>query len=424
VKHKLAQSVVDFLSFSEEVSDRACFRQYSDRDWQRTLPWVHETGLALYFLQKLKDTNTIATLPSQTLFHLEKSFQANLRRLFRLLSQFDLLNRKFEAAGIVYAAVKGFSLIPEFCPNPHLRQQSDFDYVITDESLPGARRVLEHAGYAIRTHSSNDYLFCLPTARFLPMVHNQYSADAPCPVELHLSLWDSNARDICLAEPTFNANHTVHRQYRELTFRGLADEIQFLFQVTHLFYHISNYWVRLSWLFEIAYFLKQRAADAPFWIRIEQHIGDDPVLQEIVALIAILAQQFFAGPLPLSLESWTVRPAVRIWVQRYACAWAFGNNQVHNLSFFPTAKLTLFLLQHYVPDQRHFIWSRMFPSQRLTQVARSLKANPSRILDEQFRGRERLVRRILFHLAANLRYVCEQPRWRYLNKTAVQSSAV
>lgn len=425
MKPKLAQAVVDSLSFSSKEFGRVDFEQFSQRDWQRTLPWLHDNGLALYFLQKMKNANAAASLiPLPVLSSLEESFAANRQRTSRLATQFEHLNRNFDQAGVVHAAVKGLTLVPEFCPEPYLRHQSDFDYLVDDKSLPRACRALEHAGYALSMHSATDYVFRLPSERFVPTVYNQYSADAPHTVELHVSLWGSNAYDISMLEPRFCADRTLSYQRGGVTFRGLREEDLFLFQVAHAFYHISSYWLRLSWLYEIAYFLSRRATDTLLWVCVEQCMGDDPVLHEIVALVLTLATHFFAAPMPPRIEAWPLRPPVRLWIQRYSRVWAFGNNQIANLSVLPTAKLTLFLLQHYVPDARKFLWSRLVPSTRLATVGHTLRRNPERILDEQFRRRERLIRRAIFHLTANLRYLCERPRWGRLNKLAARSFAI
>ncbi len=423
MKPKLAQAVVDSLSFSNEEFSRANFKQFSQHDWQRALHWLHDNGLALYFLQKLKNANAGSAIPLPVLVTLEESLAANRQRVSRMATQFEQLNRKFDEAGVVYAAVKGLTLVPEFCPEPCLRHQSDFDYLVDEESLPRACRVLEHAGYALRMHSAAGYVFRPPSNGFVPTVHNQYSADAPYTVELHLSLWDSNAYDIFLAEPRFCADRTINYQRGSSPFRGLREEDLFLFLVTHVFYHISNYWLRLSWLYEMAYFLSRRATDTLLWTRVEQCMGDDPVLHEIVALVTTLATHFFAAPMPPTIDARPLRPSVRVWIQHYSRVWAFGRNQPANFSFLPTAKLTLFLLQHYVPDATKFIWSRLLPSTRLVTIAHTLRSDPARILDEQFRRRERIVRRAIFHLTADLRYICERPRWGRLNKLVATSSS-
>lgn len=417
----LAQAVVDFLSSAKNGDPHDSLERFAERDWRRILPWLHDTGLALYFLRELSNAHAIDMVPPAVTHSLETSLRANSRRVRRIAGQFDVLNRKFDDAGILYAAVKGLALIPDFCPDADLRHQSDFDYVILHSSLPQVRGVLEDSGYSLVSSTLSDYVFSLPAGEFKPTLQDQYNPAAPCPVELHLSLWDTNARDILLAQPEFAIEQTTRRTWQRLTFAGLNDETQFLFQITHLFSHISNYWIRLSWLFEISYFLRCRATDAAFWAKVERMISGNPMLQEVVTIVAVLAKAFFETPLPLLLQDRKLRPPVRVWIDKYARAWAFGSNQLHNFNFWPTAKLTLFLLQQFAADPTQFIASRLFPSTRLARVAQDVNRNPRRILDKQFRGRERLLTRTAFHLTGNLRYLFEQPRWLYLNRAAARS---
>jgi len=416
VKRELAHHVVRFLSLSPERSHSVRWDRFRSRDWQRTLPWLHENGLALYFRQRLKDSNREAAVPDLVWSNLERNFAANRKRITSLANRFERLNREFERAGVTYAAVKGFSLVPDFCPDSCLRPQSDFDYVIQEDSLLQAQRVLAGAGYSLKAQAARDYEFQLPGTEFVPTAESQYSSSAPHTVELHLSLWDSNARDIVLPEPAFSSARTVQREWQGLSFSALREEDLFLFLVMHIFYHISNYWLRISWLYEIAYFLQRRATDECFWAGVADSIGDDPQLREITGCVAELAARFFAAPLPDAIVGWQLRPAVKIWIERYSEIWAFGKNHVDDFSLLPTAKLTLFLLQQYAPDAKRFIRSRLFPATRLSSVASALKTKPSRLLDSQFRRRARILRRTFFHTAANFRFLCEAVRWQHLNR--------
>ncbi len=79
VKPKLAQAVVDSLSFSNEEFGRVDFEQFSQRDWQRTLPWLHDNGIALYFLQKLKNANAGSAIALPVLACLETLTDSVLR---------------------------------------------------------------------------------------------------------------------------------------------------------------------------------------------------------------------------------------------------------------------------------------------------------------------------------------------------------
>ena len=143
MKPKLAEAIVGFLSFSGEACDQVPqLKKFSERHWNRTQGWLDDTGLALYFLHKLKDTGTANVVPSLVLSGLEKRFTANQKRVAYMARQFEFLNAKFHDRGVRYAVVKGFSLVPQFCPDArNLRHQGDFDYLVDDESLPMAQRI-------------------------------------------------------------------------------------------------------------------------------------------------------------------------------------------------------------------------------------------------------------------------------------------
>ncbi len=97
-------------------------------------------------IPKLKDVKAVDAIPDSVASRLQQNLEANRLRVEDMSQQFGTINKKFNDAGIWYAAVKGFSLVPEYCPYAPLRHQGDFDYLVEDKSLPAARRLLLEAG--------------------------------------------------------------------------------------------------------------------------------------------------------------------------------------------------------------------------------------------------------------------------------------
>ena len=128
--------------------------------------------------------------------------------------QFDFLNQKLDDAGVRYAAVKGFSLVPHFCPDASLRHQSDFDYLVDNRALPIAQRVLEDAGYALKKHKTNEFVFLMPSAGAPPSTDEQYEAHAPHAVELRLAFCDSELHGVALKEPEFSVDNVSTCRWR------------------------------------------------------------------------------------------------------------------------------------------------------------------------------------------------------------------
>ena len=63
MKRTPAEVVVEFLSFSSDPGDRLNeVQKFSQREWGGVIRWLDDSGIAFYFVQKLKETN--ATPPA------------------------------------------------------------------------------------------------------------------------------------------------------------------------------------------------------------------------------------------------------------------------------------------------------------------------------------------------------------------------
>jgi hypothetical protein len=416
MKRTLPELIVDFLQFSDDARPSAeQFGRFSSGKWRYALRWMDDTGLALYFLRKLRDGNATSRVPAFVLQRLEANLAANERRSVYMQQQFAVLNRKLNNAGVKYAAVKGLTLIPQFCPDRALRHQNDFDYLVDEQSLPGARMALEEMGYCLYKRTDWECIYGMPSQTSVVPGHEQYEAEAPHAVELHLTIGEW--QDLLLTEPQFLEN-TIVKTSGDVPFPALPEEQAFLLQSLHAFYHILGNWLRLSWLFEIAYFFETRHADRQLWDGLARNLADDSRLREMVALVSELTTQFFRVPAPLPIRMWQaeLRPPVRVWIDHYARKWVFGGNRIDEFTLFPTRRLPLFLCQQFMAGSlRAGVLRRLVPLARVSRVARTVAAEPSAAFRPEFRRRERLFRRSLFHLGAGLRYLWEVPRWKWLN---------
>ena len=120
-----------------------------------------------------------------------------------------------------------------------------------------------------------------------------------------------------------------------------------------------------------------------------------------------------------------IRPATRVWIDNYARLCAFCDVPSSGLSILPKAKLVLFLHQQHEGAcvQKHPVRSRLIKFSPLSRMASSIKDKPSLILNVGWWKRQRFIRRSLFHALAGLRYVCEIPRWRWLNRARMRSDS-
>jgi len=417
------------LSFSGDSHKSASeFETFSRREWERASSWLDVAGLAFYFLQKLKTTNSVGHVPSWILSRLEQNFEANRQRVDYMSRRFAVLNRKFSDAGVRYLVLKGHSLVPQFCPDTLLRYQGDFDYLVDDQSLAAAQQVLLEAGYRSKhSPSSQEFVFVLQEMGDPSRRADEYYARTPHGVELHLDIWDSDLDGVPQIPKLFSVERAIVRHSNGFAFPALADEDAFLLQVLHTCHHLFSQWVRMSCLLEIGYFLHHRASDVELWNRIERRVSDNWVLREFVVVVTELVAKLFAAPVPELVRDWgsAIRPGTRVWIENYARYWALGEMPIHQFSLFPRAKLVRFLHQQYRTDAgvpMSPARDRVLPPSRLSRIASSIRNKPLIVLDPAWWRRHLLIQRCLFHVLANLRYLLEMPRWLWLNQGPVYSS--
>jgi hypothetical protein len=347
----------------------------------------------------------------------------NQQRTEDLLQRFDLINTRFTAAGIPYAVLKGFSLVPEFCPSSSLRHQSDFDYLVDKEALSTAREILLSLGYAQKhSRSALESVFLSPGSSTPYRNGRQYSVHAPHAVELHLDVWDAGLYHLPELPRLFSPERTTGYQLDGLLFPALNEEDAFLLQVVHACHHLFTHWIRMSSLFEIAYFMHRRASDLPLWSRVQQRVSSNPVLREFAVLVAGLAAELFKCPVPRLIQTWseTLRSGVQLWLKNYGRTWAFSDLPVVQFVLFPASKLVLFLHQQYrneITDKPNTSRSTHRSPSRPWRILSAIWRDPALLLNAAWWRQQRVVRRTLFHGLARLRYICEIPRWQWRMRT-------
>ena len=429
MKHTPVEDVVGFLSFARDHRDRLhAIEKFTPRQWKHVLQWLDDAGLAFYFLQKLKDTNATDVVPPLQRSRLERNFASNQLRVAGMSHRFDSINKGFADAGVRYTAIKGFSLVPQFCSYAPLRYQADFDYLVEEQSLPAACRVLIEAGYRTKeSRSSKESIFITPGGQ-PSRGDQQYSPQAPHAVELHAEIWDSDMHRIPPIPNLFSVAQAKTHSWNGLTFPGQTDEDAFLLQVLHACRHLFTQWIRVSCLYEIGYFLHRRASDTELWSGIEQRAGESPVLREFVVIVTELAARLFAAPVPELIQSWgaRIRPGPRIWIEHYGRDWALCRLPVYEFNLFPPSKLALFLYNEYksVPRADENRDQSESPSSRAPHIAASIQEYPSPVLNQRRWKRHHLIRRGVFYALAELRYLCEVPRWKWLNRTSLRTAPV
>ena len=82
MKQTPMEEIARFLGFGSDCwSPLDAIKEFSPREWRLALQWLDDSGLAFYFLQKLKDTNATGAVPSLVLSRLEQNFASNQVRV-------------------------------------------------------------------------------------------------------------------------------------------------------------------------------------------------------------------------------------------------------------------------------------------------------------------------------------------------------
>ena len=139
---------------------------------------------------------------------------------------------------------------------------------------------------------------------------------------------------------------------------------------------------------------------------------------ECVAVALGLAKIMFAPPSPNVAASWvhSLCPSVKLWLNILARPWAFGDHPLHRSSFFPAAKLALFLYQEFPPDPGHTKdvdpTASLFPLKPPVQIASPIDNKAASVMIARRLQWRFVLDPLIFHAGSSLRYIWEVPRWR------------
>jgi len=355
----LKRAILSVLKPKPDLAPVEVLRHCDRKATKRLLLWLDQSGLALYFFQRLQREEALDLVSADLRQALQQRAQQNRLRMHAMLSEFSNLNRSFSNHGVRYSAMKGFTLVPEYCPDPSLRHQTDFDFLIAPESANDAARALASCGYELQeSGDSGGMTFGTPLLHTPSRRDNIYDVPRHRQVDLHTVLWHE-AHGVSIGAPIDCLTRLQPKSMLGVSFPALARDDMFLLQVFHAFQHLLASWIRLSWLFELDHFLWTHEQDTALWHAVLDRAGGDVKLRRALGLILRLTNQVFPRRLPEILEGWCLAPLPRraeAWVRQFGVMWA--------LSDLPGNKLTLFVHRDFVNDPnlwRKYLKSRIFP---------------------------------------------------------------
>jgi len=383
---------------------------------RRLLLWLDKSGLALSFLPALQRFDVMPRISMEWKFALWERRSRNLERTKDMLGEFQRLNAAFRERGIAVAALKGFTLVPDFCEDASLRHQADFDFLVSQADLAKAAAVLRSLGYfAPQLNKFGETSFSTPLRR-IPSVHDDlYNLPQHRQADLHTSLWEESDW-LTLSIPTDCLQRVQTQFLYDVEFFSLSLEDKFLLQVLHAFRHASRSWLRVSWLLEIARFLQKHKESARLWSLLIERAGDSGLTRRVFALVLGLVHRLFHSPVPQPLRTWVAgatSASLEAWLEHFALEWS--------LSDWPGSLNNLFLADEFIPDparRRQYLWSRFLPRMSQMSVASVSIREPMAYFKLQLRRAQYVAQRALLHGKDVCGFPLQQYRWKRTLYTA------
>ena len=402
---KVVEAVIAaFHESTEECSQRLA--ALTARDWERSYHWLDASGMALYFLDQVERLRLESALPPATLKRLRGNLADNRVRSSTMFAEFASLNGSFQAAGLVYANLKGFTLSPESCARPELRCQLDFDFLIDGNQLDLCHGLLRERGYELSAATPDVWEFKAGSSE-LTSIKDHYKARPQRSVELHFASSEAPPH-LPFRDPRLETR--MQHSWQGLAFPALTPADRFIAQALHVFKHLCSACTRLSWLLEYQHHIAARTHDQPFWNEVREHAWAHRDAAIAIGLTTLLSSRIFGGEAPAQLDEWTERlPAsVRLWADQY------GRESI--LADFPGTKLYLLLQEELRANDDSWKQTKRSSLLPLHRAPRIVKISPPDNVGKRIRGEVYQLRFILFrlrfHVVEGMRYLVEASRWK------------
>jgi Uncharacterised nucleotidyltransferase len=410
------QTVLSALSHHPDFAGLAglpSLNTHAGRDLSR---WMDQSGLALPLSKQLRDNDVSFQIRQEWRDSLSQRQARNATRTKDLLEEAQRINEAFHSFHVTAATLKGFTLVPDFCDDPCLRHQVDFDFLVAPGSVPQAAEALRTCGYFTAHLNASGETCFLTHSQHIPTANDDlYTLQRQRQVDVHTAIWEPCSW-FPLEVPQNGLEHAQPQRIHGVDQLSLSLEDKFLLQVLHLFRHAFRSWIRISWLFEIAKCLEKHRQNEALWNRVIARAGGARLTRSIFAFVLGLVARVFRAPIPAPLAVWTqgaTTPAMRAWLDHFGCDWA--------LSDWPGSLNNLFLTAELIPDPslRMRYWrSRLIPRAAQASLGSLAPATPKKFFQLQAARMRYLARRAAVHFKDIAALPRQQLRW----KRALESS--
>jgi MFS family permease len=306
--------VLEALQFSSP--DPVALSGLSDEEWKKALAFADRAQLTLPLGLISRDH-----LPDWVRCRTDKNLACNAERWQRTKITFQELAAAFEAEGLEFAVLKGFSHCPHFVDNPRRRWQSDLDLLFRQEDVLQSRDVALDLGYEPASGFERhpiDHLPVMIRRTGWQWRGDYFDVEMPLSLELHFRLWDEQTERF---GPEGLADFWARRQKRELDglqYTALHPVDALANSALHLLRHLLRGDMRPSHVYELASFLHHNSEDESLWSAwVEWHPES---LRRLEAISFTLAQRWFNCRMPDAASQQIERLPKKVaqWMEMYS----------------------------------------------------------------------------------------------------------
>jgi hypothetical protein len=404
------RTVLAALSFQPDFSALATIPPLESKNGQQLLRWLDRSGLSLVLLRRLQTSDAVPSISAEWLDALALRLARNVLRTRDMLAEFKRVDDAFRAHAVTAVALKGFTLAPDFCEDLTLRHQTDFDFLVHEDSVERAAGALQRCGYSTSQLNKTAETCFLTPLRHIPSADDDlYALQHQRQVDLHTSLFEQSPWiQIEVPQDCLQQAHVQSVYGIDVLALSLADK--FILQVFHAFKHAFRSWIRPSWVLEIGRFMELHQHDTALWTRVIERAGNTSLTKYIFFFVLELVTRMYRTPIPVELRCSTKgipSPAIHAWLDAFAVDWA--------ISDWPGSLTNLFLAAEFIPDRKlriQFLRSRLFPKKSHASVGVVSTAGRNMFVRLQTVRLSYIAQRTAAHLKDLARLPLQHLRWK------------
>jgi hypothetical protein len=170
--------------------DFAQIEKLNEKEWKQALDFCDRAQLTLLLGLICREH-----LPEWVRDRIDRNLVSNAARWENTKTAYREVASAFQAEGLEFLVLKGFTHCPRFVPDPRHRTQGDLDLLLSPEHLSQAFDAAVRLGYQpiteLDTHPI-DHLPMMVRKTGWQWRGDFYDAEGPVSLELHFQLWNES----------------------------------------------------------------------------------------------------------------------------------------------------------------------------------------------------------------------------------------